>query len=157
EIKTHPPNDAAAPNDDASEKMKDPTVVYSSGRKGSIQGESAQGTEGGQSRRRSSGSITMLKLKRKLSLGGNIANYQPVQNEEPDDLEGPENKVTVSEASLPQDQAVSSTSRLQPLLQNEGFVSSAQGTPCATDDESDNFLDDSQRGKLPEKRQLSSE
>lgn len=65
--------------------------------------------------------------------------------------------MTVSEASLPQDQAVSSTSRLQPLLQNEGFVSSAQGTPCATDDESDNFLDDSQRGKLPEKRQLSSE
>ena len=65
--------------------------------------------------------------------------------------------VTFSEASLPQDQAVSSTSTLQPCLQNEGFVSSAQGTPCPTDDEGDNLLDGSQRGKAPRKRQRSGE
>lgn len=65
--------------------------------------------------------------------------------------------MTISEESLPQDQAVSSTSGLQLWLQNEGFVSSAQGTPCATDDEGDNLPDNSQRGKLPGKRQRSSE
>lgn len=48
-------------------------------------------------------------------------------------------------------------SRLQPWLQNEGFASSAQGTPCHTDDELDDLPDVIQRTKRLVKRQHSRE
>lgn len=56
----------------------------------------------------------------------------------------------------PQDQEVSPMSRL-PWLQNEGFTSSAQGTPCHTDDELDDLPDVVQRTKRLVKRQHSRE
>lgn len=64
--------------------------------------------------------------------------------------------MTSPEASLPQDQEVPFTFRLQ-ALRNEGFAASPQGTPCHTDDEVDDLPDDSQRGKGPVKRQHSRE
>lgn len=44
-----------------------------------------------------------------------------------------------------------------PWLQNEGFTSSAQGTPCHTDDELDDLPDVVQRTKRLVKRQHSRE
>lgn len=73
-----------APKDDEGEKLLDLTVRYSAGRKDSIHGESAEGAEGGQRRRSSSGSIRLPQLIRKLSLGSK--DYQPVQDEDPDDF-----------------------------------------------------------------------
>ena len=60
---------------------------------------------------------------------------------------GPENhQVNIPGVSIPQNQDVSPTSRLQ-APQNEGFASSTEGTPCHTDDELDDLCVVDQRTK----------